>query len=146
MKCPYCKEIIDDDSLWCDHCGKKLMFCPECGIPKRGTECAVCGSTLVPSLEKAEPASVSLAGDSFTIKLKAGSFGRTSGEFPEFSSCNFVSGRHGEFGKSLDGWTIMDYGSTNGTYVNGSKLAPNVPVVIKAGDTVKIATLKFTVK
>ena len=28
MKCPYCQNIIDDDSRWCDQCGKELMFCP----------------------------------------------------------------------------------------------------------------------
>ena len=22
MKCPYCQNIIDDDSRWCDQCGK----------------------------------------------------------------------------------------------------------------------------
>lgn len=47
MKCPYCKAVIDDDSWYCDQCGKALMFCPECHQPKRGTECPACGADLV---------------------------------------------------------------------------------------------------
>jgi len=40
----------------------------------------------------------------------------------------------------------MDVGSTNGTKVNGQRLQANVPVSIKIGDKIKIATLEFTVE
>ncbi|MCR5560925.1 MAG: FHA domain-containing protein [Bacteroidales bacterium] len=39
---------IPDDSAYCDQCGKELKWCPECKRPKRGTECPVCGSDLIP--------------------------------------------------------------------------------------------------
>ena len=47
MKCPFCQGVIDDDSRYCDLCGKHLMFCPECRQPKKGTSCPRCGELLV---------------------------------------------------------------------------------------------------
>ena len=48
IQCPDCRQMIPDDSAFCDQCGKELKWCPECGRPKRGTECPVCGSDLIP--------------------------------------------------------------------------------------------------
>ena len=48
IQCPECRNMIPDDSAFCDQCGKELMWCPECKRPKRGTECPVCGSDLIP--------------------------------------------------------------------------------------------------
>ena len=48
IQCPECRQMIPDDSAFCDQCGKELKWCPECKKPKRGTECPVCGSDLVP--------------------------------------------------------------------------------------------------
>ena len=48
IQCPECRSMIPDDSAFCDQCGKELKWCPECKKPKRGTECPVCGSDLVP--------------------------------------------------------------------------------------------------
>ncbi|MBO4605522.1 MAG: FHA domain-containing protein [Bacteroidales bacterium] len=47
IQCPECRALIPDDSVFCDQCGKELKWCPQCGRPKRGTECPVCGSALV---------------------------------------------------------------------------------------------------
>lgn len=47
MTCPFCRAEIPDDSWFCDQCGKELHFCPDCRKPKRGTECAACGASLV---------------------------------------------------------------------------------------------------
>lgn len=48
IQCPECRNMIPDDSAFCDQCGKELMWCPECKRPKRGSECPVCGSDLIP--------------------------------------------------------------------------------------------------
>ncbi len=48
IQCPDCRSMIPDGSAFCDQCGKELKWCPECRRPKRGTECPVCGSDLVP--------------------------------------------------------------------------------------------------
>lgn len=48
IQCPECRKMIPDDSAYCDQCGKELKWCPQCKRPKRGTECPLCGSILVP--------------------------------------------------------------------------------------------------
>lgn len=157
MKCPYCKETIDDDSWFCDQCGKEIKFCPECRQPKRGTECAACGADLVsaktfftpkPAPEKKQEAAtpMTLEGEGFKLTLKEGVFGRTTGIYPEFSSQIYISGRHGELRYEKGQWQIRDLGSHNGTFVNGKKLAPNGWYDLNIGDILKIATTLLTVK
>lgn len=164
MKCPFCKAIINDDSRFCDQCGKELHFCPECGQPKRGTECPACGADLVsadaffntgetePKVEPKEQQTVNLiqemtmVGDGFNLKLKEGVFGRTMGIYPEFGSSIYISGTHGEL-RCLDGqWQIRDLGSHNGTFINGVKLTPNIWVDLHVGDNLKIATTHLVLK
>jgi predicted component of type VI protein secretion system len=165
MKCPFCKAIIDDDSWFCDQCGKELKFCPECRQPKRGTECAACGADLVSAeaffTPKSEgqkpkeaqkesapkPASPSfLEGEGLKLPLKEGVFGRTTGIYPEFSSQIYISGQHGEL-RCIDGqWQIRDLGSRNGTHLNGTKLMVNSWTDLHIGDILKIATTLLTVK
>ena len=58
----------------------------------------------------------------------------------------YVSSNHGVIARTATGWTITDNGTTNGTYVNGARLAPGTPVAIAKGNSVRIATLEFTVE
>lgn len=51
MKCPFCQGVIDEDSRYCDLCGKHLMFCPECRQPRKGVSCPRCGEDLVSAEE-----------------------------------------------------------------------------------------------
>lgn len=132
MKCPYCHSIIDDDSRFCDTCGKALYFCPECREPRAGTSCPRCGEVLVAAAAFYAVAGAGVApaagpgnggtgtgearavqspdrrpqlvlkGSGMTLDVREGSFGRTGGIFPELSSCSFVSGNHGSI-KFSDG-------------------------------------------
>ena len=129
IQCPDCRQIIPEDSAFCDQCGKELKWCPECKRPKRGTECPVCGSDLIPGRKY-------LAGD-FSKPSRRG------GIWPELSTCQYVSGSHGNIVKAGADWVIEDVGSTNGTYVNGARIQRQA---LKKGDRVKIATLEFTVE
>ena len=158
IQCPDCRQMIPDDSAFCDQCGKELKWCPECGRPKRGTECPVCGSDLIPgrkylSGDHSKPSSVTpgpdrvspaaLVGNGWRLTLQEGPFGRRGGIWPELSSCPYVSGNHGKIVKSGSDWVIEDSGSTNGTYVNGARIQRQA---LKNGDRVRIATLDFTVE
>lgn len=42
------------------------------------------------------------------------------------------------------GWSLMDLGSTNGTYVNGMKVEVGVPQPLKGGDIVTLGRMSFT--
>lgn len=167
MKCPYCKETIDDDSCYCDQCGKELRFCPECRQPKRGTACPACGADLLPAKKyqasvladeivsnisrafeagRTPPAPTMLEGDGLKLPLKEGLFGRTSGIYPQFSMKIYISGRHGELRCLKGQWQVRDLGSHNGTYLNGVKLEANVWVNLNIGDQLKIATSVMILK
>ena len=173
IQCPDCRQIIPEDSAFCDQCGKELNWCPECKRPKRGTECPVCGSDLIPgrkylagdyakpaassgpssSVISSSPSSVipseasvspaALVGNGWRLTLQEGPFGRRGGIWPELSTCQYVSGSHGNIVKAGADWVIEDVGSTNGTYVNGARIQRQA---LKKGDRVKIATLEFTVE
>ena len=174
MKCPFCKATIDDDSWFCDQCGKVMMFCPECRQPKRGTECPACGADLVSTdaffspknSSKGSPEGVPenvsisapgnvpgsevgpslLEGNGFKLSLKEGIFGRTTGIYPEFSNQIYISGQHGELRCENGQWQIRDLGSHNGTFLNGVRLIVNIWNDLHLGDQLKIATTLLTIK
>lgn len=172
MKCPYCKETIDDDSRFCDQCGKELHFCPDCRQPKRGTECPACGADLVDaekffSMDRKTPQNLSehtpkdnpvptnsstvsaptrMEGEGLNLPLKEGIFGRTMGIYPEFGTKIYISGRHGELRYIGGQWQVRDLGSHNGTFLNGVRLQTNVWTDLHVGDLLKIATTHLTLK
>ncbi|MGM9708380.1 MAG: FHA domain-containing protein [Prevotella sp.] len=45
--CPKCKQVIEDDSWFCDQCGTELMACPQCKSLRRGIRCNSCGTKLI---------------------------------------------------------------------------------------------------
>jgi pSer/pThr/pTyr-binding forkhead associated (FHA) protein/ribosomal protein L40E len=56
-----------------------------------------------------------------------------------FTAYNTVSRRHARIIRSDGGWAIEDAGSTNGTYVNGKKLAPGSKHPLKSKDIVALS-------
>jgi len=57
-----------------------------------------------------------------------------------------VSSRHAFF-MSRDGrLTVTDLDSTNGTLVNGERLAPRVPVPVRAGDRIRFGEVEYVVE
>ena len=55
-----------------------------------------------------------------------------------------ASTRHVEIRWSDQGYSIVDLGSTNGTFVNEQRIAPNAPLLLKANDSVRIGDTRFT--
>ena len=54
-----------------------------------------------------------------------------------------VSGRHASLVRTDAGYHIIDHGSTNGTSVGGKRIAPETPHILRQGDIVAIADLRF---
>ena len=82
------------------------------------------------------------------LAVREGVFGRKDGIFPELAGCGYVSGTHGElrFFPNENCWGIRDCGSTNGTFIGGTRLERDKWYVLKAGNRLRIATLDFTVE
>lgn len=98
------------------------------------------------SATRAPAGPTKIIGNGWSLPLREGPFGRTSGIYPEFASCQYISGRHGMFKKTVTGWLVIDIGSTNGTFVNGIRLTTGVETPIRIGDTLTIATIDFNVQ
>ena len=54
-----------------------------------------------------------------------------------------VSTTHARFEYASGGWLITDLGSTNGTYLEGTRLAPNVPTPLPYGSQVRFGGLRL---
>ena len=79
------------------------------------------------------------------IPISAGSttVGRRAGNDYVISGDPYVSGRHAELRADGPAVTITDLGSTNGTLVNGMRLAPSEPVELQQGDEVSIGQSRY---
>jgi len=79
MQCPFCKTSIDDDSLFCDQCGKEILICPKCHKPGKGKVCIIDGTPLVTIKDKIKtkhtgaeaPVDVSSATEQHSDQIKA---------------------------------------------------------------------------
>lgn len=54
-----------------------------------------------------------------------------------------VSRRHAMIRRGEDTLTLIDLESTNGTYLNGQRLLPNQPRVLRDGDEIRLGRLVF---
>ncbi len=70
--------------------------------------------------------------------------GRRGDYAQAFVGQGFVSGLHARLQFNMRGeLELVDLGSTNGTFVNGVQLSPNVPKVICIGDAISFAGMEF---
>lgn len=221
--CPKCKQLIEDDSWFCDQCGTELMVCPSCRTIKRGMTCNQCGTKLVtakafaqnggsvkdpttppvgntqnvgpsptpnvnpnpnsqphtgfvgqqtpntgqpiadtnsdrtmrpgatppppPRQPQAKPGHLVCQNPPIRLGIGDGAIiGRRGSYAQTFAGQGYVSGNHARLQYNASGqFEIVDLGSTNGTFVNGQQLAPNMPRVVNVGDIVKFANLEFAV-
>lgn len=236
--CPKCKQLIEDDSWFCDQCGTELMVCPSCRTIKRGMTCNQCGTKLVtakafaqnggsvkdpttppvgntqnvgpsptpnvnpnpnpqphtgfvgqhtpntgqpiqntgqqvvtpgqpiadmnsdrtmrpgatppppPRQPQAKPGHLVCQNPSIRLGIGDGAIiGRRGSYAQAFAGQGYVSGNHARLQYNASGqFEVVDLGSTNGTFVNGQQLTPNMPRVVNVGDIVKFANLEFAVQ
>ena len=187
IQCPECKQEIDNDSDFCDQCGKQIFVCSSCGRAGKGKKCIFDGKELVPknqaagkggaqgssdsatiniNEQPAQPASppqvsspassqaaglssdkITLSGQGITIEAGNGDvLGRSKGPHAAvLGRFSVISGSHCRVIKTSSGWSIEDLGSTNGTFYNNSRLAPNTPVSIQSNGRIKLANVELTV-
>lgn len=172
MNCAHCRADIEDDSFYCDQCGREIMLCSKCGKPGARKVCTTCGAKLVPAKDKTaasmgatssviqpHPGHVSsgatstmhLVNRNLNLDLEVSDgdvLGRVTGRFAApLASQERISGRHASF--SLDpgrGWLVTDVGSTNGTKLNGVRLSPGQAHALRDGCVLQIANVEFYVQ
>lgn len=174
IECPSCGEYIPDDSKYCDMCGTELLACVSCGAIGAGNFCGQCGGAMV-SRKNAVPSTTGQPviknthdkpeiddghgtgkGNIPRLRLRDGNLtliprdgaiiGRKEGEYAMMlKDLNLISRRHGQFIKKGRTWHLVDFGSTNGCFINDIELDPNVPIAFKKGDVVDIGTYLFDV-
>lgn len=159
MWCPECKRPKPNRGRECPVCGSDLL--PGRKYLKNNHTSVTSGFS--PSQQQFTPPSqqsqsipqatetvkntgpTKMVGNGWTLPLREGQFGRTSGVYPEFASCKYISGNHGMFTRSGSNWMVTDNGSTNGTSINGIELTPGVSTPLHIGDKLIIATLEFDI-
>lgn len=166
MECGGCKAILDADSYYCDQCGVELFRCGECGKLGTGKRCRFDGKPLValsamtltpsPSAALAAAPSVATVARLRLVNVEKGIdlrpadgdiLGRTEGPHaPLLGSHEHVSSRHARVSMGGDGrWRIEDLGSTNGTYLDGRRIAARDPRPLGTTTGVALGSLQLKV-
>lgn len=77
MQCACCKELVDDDSCYCDMCGEEIRFCARCKKTGKGKVCTSCGTPLIIIKSQADAAIGNGTYAGAQIRLPSG------GKYPE---------------------------------------------------------------
>lgn len=168
IECPACGGKIPEDSLYCDMCGIRLLQCINCGTVGSDDFCPECGKPMVSRTADKNKASapnpkendgfatIGKAPKQLVLRLRKGNvvllpeneaiIGREDSPYAEaLASMNLISRRHGKFVKRGREWYIVDFGSTNGSYVNDIEVQANTPMKFSVGDVIDIGTYIFDV-
>ena len=57
-----------------------------------------------------------------------------------------VSREHARLQRGPQGWTLVDLGTTNGTFVNGKRLPPQDPYLLRPGDRITVGSSVLAVQ
>ncbi len=78
----------------------------------------------------------------FATVGRANKNGEAQSDYNFDASVSFVSRRHFRVEKEQDHWKIVDLESSNGTYLNGERMVPNMPYPLQAGNRITIVCNK----
>lgn len=157
--CQHCGHANRAGFLFCEECGRGLRGLPlNATIPTRtmpndpdepsakstwGSASVRRGTVIVLHIQEAQPMTIS--------PDKRLVFGRSdndqSSSKPDIDLSPFgalekgVSRRHAIIEPNEDTLMIMDIGSSNGTFLNGQRLLPNQPRVLRDGDEIRLGRL-----
>jgi len=141
--CPNCHYQNREGYMFCEDCGEDLTNVEsthESGFDVFAAPVRTGIVILVPGSD--DPIPVQLQGQTV--------LGRSDKDRPEQPDIDLaafdafeqgVSSLHAAIRHSTDGVQIVDLGSTNGTYVNGRRLAPNQHYILHDGDEIRLGRL-----
>jgi hypothetical protein len=158
--CPYCAYENREGILFCEECGQpfvggtdtlatsRLVQNDQVGFQGRvtwGTARFDSGSSLVVHIrDHAEPIVLDAKEEILLGRSDPHSSTRPGLDLAPFGAAEQgVSRQHAVIRRGEDTLTLVDLGSTNGTHLNGQRLIPNQPRVLRDGDEIRMGKLAF---
>ena len=162
IKCPYCKAKHPENTLFCDECGRYIvadhqeetnpMFPGVSWMEgEESGEAAEEDSTSPLGLRLTIPDSGRELNVPLTKGVNIGRLDAASASFPDVDLTSEgglergISRRHAKITRRGREVFIEDLGSLNGTFLNGKKLIPYFPHVLKSGDELQLGKLTLRV-
>jgi hypothetical protein len=162
IECPNCSRMVDEDAQICDFCGKLLIDDEanstktledtdyEDTVPKWGTARFNGRMNLVVRLRDANANFVYDAGG--IEELVIGRLDPNTGEGPDIDLHDYggthkgVSRRHAAIVRRDGALNLVDQGSPNGTFLNGQRLIPHQPRILRDGDDIRLGHLVLQIR
>ncbi len=159
IACPNCKHQEADGSIFCSECGMQLIQYTPGETQRFNTPTGELKSVLAPDAPAQSPAWISLhlleSGQILPVSDRNEfTMGRISENQPIMPDVdlspfkafdNGVSRLHAVIRNNSGNIIIMDLGSSNGTYINGTRIVPNIEQPLRHGDIVALGKLKMQV-
>ena len=161
--CPYCAHENREGVLYCEECGHPLAGDQESALStsqlieqeQSGFQGRVAWGTAHFTREARIVVRIRDHADSLMLDPSEETvIGRTdakSDQVPDLDLAAYgaaeqgVSRRHAMIRRGEDTLTLVDLDSTNGTFLNGQRLLPRQPRVLRDGDEIRLGRLVFHV-
>lgn len=156
IKCPFCNTTYPENTLFCEECGSYLAPGDEQATDpltsplEKETQRQEAGRSafkmLVLSVENGGRIELPLSKEVVLGRLDAG-----RAIFPDVDLSNEqwiekgISRRHARVSRRENQVFIEDLNSLNGTFLNATRLVPELPYPLKDGDQVQLGKLVLTV-
>ncbi|PWH15499.1 MAG: hypothetical protein DDG60_05755 [Anaerolineae bacterium] len=157
--CPNCKHQESDGAIFCSECGMQLVQYTPGETQRFDTATGELQTVSAPQPVSQVPAWISLhlleSGQILPISDRMEfTMGRVSENQPIMPDIdlspfkafdNGVSRLHAVIRNNAGNIVIMDLGSSNGTYINGMRIVPNIEQPLRHGDIVALGKLKMQI-
>lgn len=157
--CPNCKHQEADGAIFCGECGMQLVQYALGETHRFNTPTGQMESVPANQPHVQSPAWISLhlleSGQILPISDRMEfTLGRVSENQPIMPDIDLspfkafdhgVSRLHAVIRKNAGSIVIMDLGSSNGTYINGTRIVPNIEQPLRHGDIVALGKLKMQI-
>jgi hypothetical protein len=158
--CPYCAHVNREGIFFCDECGHPFLGSQDALSTARlsqedraefkgrvtwGTARFSPGASIVIRIrDRTEPISLRPRDEILLGRSDAPSSLAPDLDLSPFGAAEQgVSRRHALIRRGENTLTLIDLGSTNGTHLNGQRLTPNQPRVLRDGDEIRMGRLVF---
>jgi pSer/pThr/pTyr-binding forkhead associated (FHA) protein len=156
IKCPFCNSVYPENTLFCEECGSYLAPSSEQATDpldepsedeeSKGQAGSGVFKTLVLSIDEGGRIELPLSKEVVIGRLDA-----SHAVFPDVDLTSEqgaekgVSRRHARISRRDDQVFLEDLNSLNGTFLNATRLVPELPYPLKGGDQVQLGKLILTV-